>query len=82
MSPACLTCGSPLDSSAKLLPGYTVQRCRTCRTFGFEGDTVRIEAGDGMMERLARRAQELDALRVDQEVVTSDEDDVRWERVG
>ena len=77
----CLSCSSPQDRSATLIPGVVVLRCKTCKTLQIEGDTISFPGGDGVMDELRKRAQEILGERRHKEMVESDIDDPRWERV-
>jgi len=81
MSMNCPTCHAPLDRSDRLVIGCVVLRCRQCRQFRVEGDNMVFEAGTELLKNLTRRAIDLLQAKVDQEVLTSDIDDPRWERV-
>lgn len=80
--PACKTCGNPLDRTAKLVPGHVVVRCIQCRAYWLEGDEhFRVESGYNAAHALQERANNLDAIKREQEVMTSDIEDPRWVRI-
>ena len=78
---ACSICNMPLDRSDRLIEGAVVLRCRQCRTFRLDGDTMVFAPDGDLIGQLRRRQIQLDEAKVDKEVIESDIADPRWTQI-
>lgn len=79
----CPTCHNPLQRSTELIPGRVVVACRTvCRRFAVEPPEgiawEWLPGGPDLVSRLERSGQ---AASQTAAIVTSEDDDPRWERL-
>jgi len=83
ISDVCLTCGTRLERSDRIVAGRVVIRCPRCKSTWLEGDSKRFEADDpdGAVHALRTRAAFLARDAQDdrrwREILES-ENDARW----